>query len=408
MKKLIALLSMAFLGACSSTSETLFGDNGSSNDASRVKPNSELGSNAFMKSKIANLTSEKDQLKKLVESRKDSLQAMRNETNTAVSDYRNSVAKINAKLQVGTTPGNPELMDEWKNARAKLERVNNLSFDIKRLVSDVEADQSMVDYMIGSIQASYNISGTTEDEHKQLKSLEDEVRQIGASISTFARKIDAEAERQQSYVSIEKNNLNDVAFNIKNSKPQGTGAAPTDYFANGGSVFSSDASYQAFLRETSEQEYGYTPHTSSTPRQQRQSYVVPRFDDEAPVAPSRAQTTSVERASVGPQLPPPPSSIMKNATNVSSRPLVVVQFDRPNVDFEEPLYQALSRALERNPSATFEVSGVAPQGKPNTTAKKNVKAVMNALTDMGLPASRVAMTMATDNVKFDEVRIYEK
>ena len=404
MKKLIALLSMAILGACSATSETLFGDGKSANDAN-AKQNSELGSNAFMKSKIANLTSEKDQLKKLVESRKDSLQSMRNETNTAVSEYRNSVAKINAKLQVGTTPGNPELMDEWKNARAKLERVNNISFDIKRLVADVESDQSMVDYMLGSIQASYNISGTTEDEHKQLKALEEEVRQIGASISTFARKIDAEAERQQSYVEIEKNNLNDVAFNIKNSKPQGTGAAPTDYFANGGSVFSSDASYQAFLRETSEQEYGYTPHTSATPRQQRQSYV-PHFDD-APVAPARSRSIPVERASVGPQLPPP-ASIVAPSTKLASRPLVVVQFDRPNVEFEEPLYQALSRALERNPSATFEVSGVAPQGKPNSNAKKNVKAVMTALTDMGLPASRVAMTMATDNVKFDEVRVYEK
>ena len=403
MKKLIALLSMAILGACSTTSETLFGDSSSSADA---KQNSELGSSAFMKSKIANLTSEKDQLRKLVESRKDTLQAMRNETNTAVSDYRNSVAKINAKLQVGTTPGNPELMDEWKSARAKLERVNDLSFDIKRLVADVEADQSMVEYMLGSIRASYNISGTTEDEHKQLKALEEDVRQIGASISSFARKIDAEAERQQSYVTIEKNNLNDVAFNIKNSKPQGTGAAPTDYFANGGSVFSSDASYQAFLRETSEQEYGYVPHTSVTPRAQRQTYV-PRFDD-AVVAPSRAQTTSVERVGLaGPQLPPPASMTSSNA-NVSSRPLVVVQFDRPNVEFEEPLYQALSRALERNPSATFEVSGVAPQGKNNSSAKKNVKAVMTALTDMGLPASRVAMTMATDNVKFDEVRVYEK
>ena len=33
---------------------------------------------------------------------------------------------------------------------------------------------------------------------------------------------------------------------------------------------------------------------------------------------------------------------------------------------------------------------------------------MNALTDMGLPASRVAITMQTDKVDFDEVRVYEK
>ena len=71
------------------------------------------------------------------------------------------------------------------------------------------------------------------------------------------------------------------------------------------------------------------------------------------------------------------------------------------VDNGDPFYS------ERNPSATFEVSGVASQTK-SSSIKKNVKSVMNALTDMGLPASRVAITMQTDNVNCDEVRVYEK
>ena len=110
------------------------------------------------------------------------------------------------------------------------------------------------------------------------------------------------------------------------------------------------------------------------------------------MVPMRAPTPVVEKASAP----------------ISTRPIVVVKFDKANVEFEEPLYQALSRALERNPSATFEVSGIAPQGKPSTNVKKDVKTVMNALTEMGLPASRVAITMSTDNVEFDEVRVFER
>ena len=310
---------------------------------------------------------------------------MRNETNTAVSDYRSAVAQINSKLQLGTTPGNPELMDEWKDARAKLEKINNIAFDIKRLVADVESDQSMVDYMVGSIQASYKIRGATEDEHKQLKALEEEAKQIGSNISIFARQLNAEAERQQAYVDNEKYNLNDVALNIKNGKLYGMGGSSTDFFANGGSMFSSDEAYNAFMEEN-EQEYGYVSRRAPAPRKP-----MVRMEKKM-MAPMPAPTPVVEKAPVA----------------ISTRPIVVVKFDKENVAFEEPLYQALSRALERNPSATFEVAGVAPQGKASTSAKKNVKAVMNALTEMGLPASRVAITMTTDNVDFDEVRVFER
>ncbi len=379
MKKLIALLTMVVLGACSSTSETLFA-------GSEAKSSSETRTGAFdgtfMKNKIANFGAEQKQLKELVDSRKTTLQSMRNDTNTAVSEYRSAIAQINSKLQLGTTPGNPELMDEWKEARAKLEKINNIAFDIKRLVADVESDQSMVEYMVDSIQASYKIRGATEEDHKQLKALEEEAKQIGSNISIFARQLNAESDRQQAYVEGEKFNLNDVALNIKNGKLYGMGSS-TDFFANGGSMFSSEESYNAFLNET-DQDYGYTPRSRNAKRP----------------APVMNETRSLRAL-------PAPSKLVE-AAPVTSRPIIVVKFDKKVVEFEEPLYQALSRSLERNPSATFEVAGVAPQGKSNASVKKNVKAVMNALTEMGLPASRVAITMQTDNVTADEVRVYEK
>lgn len=382
--KLLTLLSLVILGACSSTSDTLFGDD--------KKPEAKQTASfdgTFMKNKIANFKSEQEQLKALVDSRKTTLQEMRNETNTAVSDYRSAVSQINSKLQLGTTPGNPELMDEWKDARAKLEKINNVAFDIKRLVADVESDQSMVDYMVGSIQASYKIRGATEDDHKQLKAIEEEAKQIGSNISIFARQLNQEAERQQAYVDNEKYSLNDVALNIKNGKLYGS-ASSTDFFANGGSMFSSDESYEAFINETA-QDYGMQQRAPQSRRPAPRSPMMGGREEVA-LRPARATSTPVDIAPIA----------------KSTRPIITVKFDKASVDFAEPLYQSLSRVLERNPSATFEVSGVAPQGKSNGTIKKNVKDVMTTLTEMGLPASRVALTMRTDDVAFDEVRIYEK
>lgn len=384
-KNLIALLSVLVLGACSSTSNSLFGDEDKV-QTSQPKQSSGFDGN-FVKNKISNFKSEQSQMKNLIDSRKVALQQMRNNTNDAVADYRNTLAQINSKLQLGTTPGNPQLMDQWKVARAKLEKVNDIAFDIKRLVADVESDQSMVDYMVGSIQASYKIRGATEDDHKELKALEDQAKQIGSSISSFARQLNQESERQQAYVEREKFNLNDVALNIKNGKLYGFGSS-SDYFADGGSMFSSDESFEAFIEET-EQDYGNMPRRNNRNSSRKNSMI----EDDSLRAVS-SKSTPVQRFD---------ANVLK-----SNRPLIVIKFDSNSVDFEEPLYQSLSRALERNPSATFEIAGVAPQGKSNSSIKNNVKNVMTTLTEMGLPASRVALTMQTDDVMFDEVRIFEK
>src|SRR6185437_13314094 len=41
-------------------------------------------------------------------------------------------------------------------------------------------------------------------------------------------------------------------------------------------------------------------------------------------------------------------------------PLVVVRFDRPNVDYQQILYAALNQALQARPNASFQVVAVAP------------------------------------------------
>ncbi|MDR1476569.1 MAG: hypothetical protein LBI17_00365 [Rickettsiales bacterium] len=379
MKKIALILAAATLGACSPTSDTLFGESGQ--PAREAKGGSFDGT--FVKNKIAGFRAEEDGIKKAVEGRKETLTSMRNETNQAVTDYRGAVAQINSKLQLGTTPGNPELMDEWRSARGKLERVSNLAFDIKRLTADVESDQSMVEYMVGSIQAAYKIRGATEDDHKQLRALEDEAKSIGQNISIFARQISQEADRQQAYVDGEKYALNDVALNIKNGKLYGAGSSQ-DFFADGGSMFSSDESYGAFMSENQEA-YGYGAPSrgpAQTPRPAARQY---------PNSVVAAPSTPVLRAAD------------------ARRPLIAIKVDS-QAPFEEPLYQSLQRALERNPAATFEVAGVMPYGTPTAdkTLTPKVKKVMNALTEMGLPASRVALTMNMDNVSAEEVRVYEK
>ncbi len=98
---------------------------------------------------------------------------------------------------------------------------------------------------------------------------------------------------------------------------------------------------------------------------------------------------------------PPPAS-------AGGRPLVVIRFDRPTIEYEQPLYRAISEALERRPGATFEVEAAAPAsaGSP-LSARRHADRVTRTLIEMGLPRDRIFVSerLAAD-ARADEVRIY--
>ncbi|MGE5203468.1 MAG: hypothetical protein ACM3O6_15530 [Acidobacteriota bacterium] len=105
-----------------------------------------------------------------------------------------------------------------------------------------------------------------------------------------------------------------------------------------------------------------------------------------------------------------------SAANVTAgrRPMVVIRFDRPNVSYEQALYTAVSRALERRPGAVFDVVAVAPASATanqvalnTTTSKHNAESVVRSLTDMGLPADRINLSATTSSAaQTSEVQIY--
>jgi hypothetical protein len=98
----------------------------------------------------------------------------------------------------------------------------------------------------------------------------------------------------------------------------------------------------------------------------------------------------------------------------SGTPLVVVRFDRPNVDYQQILYAALNQALQARPNASFQVVAVSPtRGNAasvqiaQTTARRHAQEVMRSMTDMGVPASRLNVASSTDPAAAaSEVRVF--
>lgn len=96
------------------------------------------------------------------------------------------------------------------------------------------------------------------------------------------------------------------------------------------------------------------------------------------------------------------------------RPLVVIHFEQRQVDYEQPLYYAMSIALKLHPNVYFDLESVAPSQKSIVqlikaadVAHRNAQTVLSSILSMGLPGNRVSLSAGTSkDVCASEVRIF--
>jgi len=304
----------------------------------------------FVGQKVQQMRSELGQLQAVVSQRNGQLQQIRGAAIQNSQRYHGTLAAITTKLQLGTTPGNPIVVSQWNQAQADLDRLASDVAAMSSLSNEVSADAALSSYLLDNAKATYGISGAIDEDHRQLAILEDETNRTAVLIDRLMNEVSQDVARQSSYVSSERSNLNTLSLAIKNGELYGTSLTNKAY------------------------------------------NVGPAAGGGGPV----------------------PFSGPRAATGDGRGALVVIRFDRNDVAYQQSLYSAVSRALERRPNASFDLVAVAAaQTDGGQTAsnqnqsRRNADRVLRTLSEMGLPASRVNVTTTTSrNVATNEVHIY--
>ncbi len=313
-----------------------------------VTPASNTGT--FVGQKVAVLRSELGALQERLKLRNQQLQQIRTTTTGNSQTYHGTIAAINTRLQVGTTPGNPVLINQWNQAQLELERIGADISSMNSLANAVASDSSMSAYLLESTRAAYGLSGAIEEDHRQLAILEDETNRTVVLVDRLLNELSEDISRQTAYVGNERSNLTTLSHSIKNGELLGSSLANRAYLST------------------------------------------------APVA-----STS-----------PLAASSSQNFAGGSRQPLVVIRFDRPDVPYEQALYTAVNRTLQGRPQSVFDVVAITPmQGGAagvalnQSKSTRNAQRVLRSLTDMGLPASRVSLSASSSGQAVtNEVHIY--
>jgi len=308
-----------------------------------VTPGSPTGT--FVGKKVIDLRTELSRLQGAISAHNNLLQELRAKVVEDSQRYHGTVAAINSRLQVGTTPGNPILVQQFNSSQADLDRLAGDVAEMNKLQTAVASDSTMAAFLAESTRAAFGVSGAVDEDHRQLAILQDEVDRTNVLVDRLHQELTKDIRRQTNYVATERGNLNLLSSGIRT-----------------GEIYGANLLNQAMVSAS-----GGVP----------------------PTRPTALDTTG-------------------------RRPLVVVRFDRPDVPYQQALYNAVSRVLDRRPNAVFDLVAVAPSsGGParvalnSNKARRNAESVLRALIDVGLPPSRIAVSAKTsDAAKANEVHLY--
>jgi len=280
------------------------------------------------------------------------------------ANYYASVATINTQLQSGTTPGNPRLMERLTAAQDALETLSGNVADMNALALQISDSAAMAGYLQESARAAYGLTGSVEEDHARLAQLEDSISNTSVLVERLLNNVNDDITRSAAYLSSERSNMRTLSLAIANGDLYGRSLANRPFMSVSQSTVAADMA-------------GANKGVGAQP----------------------ASLTGM-----GGQM---------GALN-SPRPLVVIKFDRPDVDFQQAVYQSVSEALEKYPNAKFELVAVAPgAGNPArkaieaTRSRRNAEKVLRTLTGMGLGSERVDLSaMTNDNIQTNEVHLY--
>ncbi len=169
----------------------------------------------FVGQKVVTFRGELSQLQNSIRKHNEELQKIRASVINNALQYHKLIGTIEAKLQVGTTPGNPQMFTMLQGAQNNIQVMNANTIALNQLATRVASDAAMTNYLLDSIRAAYSVSGAVDEDHRQLRILENETNQTSILIGSLLQEINMDAERQLQYIETARNYIVDLNSAIK-------------------------------------------------------------------------------------------------------------------------------------------------------------------------------------------------
>ena len=303
----------------------------------------------FVGGKINQFRADLSSIQNAVSSHNNDFLRFKDLVDEQTSVYQGLSSAIRSRLQIGTTPGNPILVGQWNDAQRALEDIQNNVNNLQIVNNRVTADAALITHLKNAINSSFFISGAIDEDHNQLKVLNDDVQRTSVLYARLMDELEEKISREIQILNAERQYMKELSADVEVGKFGGRVSAP--------------------------------------PTRSSQSTGAQKIEEQG----------SIDTIKIAPL----------NYDNA----ILVIKFDDTNFDYSTALFESISNALEQMPSASFEVVAVSPTGGASFAEKARQRAseVFNKVVEMGVPSERVSLASSNSTTaQAEEVHIYLK
>lgn len=169
---------------------------------------------ATVSGRVMQLRSDQQALSGAVNAQNGQLQSLRGSSGNSARAYNADVGMIISRLQVGTTPANPELVALWNSAQAHLDRITADLGQLNSLATQVTTQASVAGHLLDTVRSTYNVGGAVDEDHRQLRAIEGDTNRDMAQIDRLIADLNGEIARQNGFIAAERAKLAGLNYGV--------------------------------------------------------------------------------------------------------------------------------------------------------------------------------------------------
>lgn len=387
MKKFILLSATALLLTACAASEVQFPG---------VAPSPVLNisnnSGSFVGKKVNEFTREYNNIHNSINSSAQKLAQINQSIAEADSEYNAVINTIEAKLQAGTTPSNPDLVKALNQAQKNLGTLENGTQELASVASEVAAQQEKLAALKSTVNATYAIPGAYDVDHADLNIITAALEQQENTNADLMRAVksdiaDEQEKSQQFRAEITRLNVDVAAGYINNSNGILSTLHDSDEFKTIKPV--------SVKKELAK--------NKSVRSDKKRVKLAKKFGIVETVKPTKsgktvakkATTQSVQKA-LNTKSPVQAKTIAETVKPVAGT-IFSKDFPNENIEYFTELNQAIQKAMKNNPDSKFEVVAVMPMDSGAQEMVQNITAqIFGDMLTMGVPAENLQVSARSE------------
>ena len=141
----------------------------------------------------------------------------------SAENYHSIVAAIAARLQIGTTPGNPILLNQYEQAQTELSEVGAQGQNLVDVGNQIALFSTRVSYLLEQARSAKKLRGAVDQDHRNLSFFQDTLKRRNVDVLRTLEDLNETVRRRDIFLAAERRRLTQLANAISVGESFGLG-----------------------------------------------------------------------------------------------------------------------------------------------------------------------------------------